>query len=552
MLILSLLFTLLVSAFASTAKTGINSSKHHDLPLLELPYGTWRAHHYNDQADVYTFRNIRYAAPPLGELRWAEPSPPKFFPDVQDGSYGHNCIPAAVPDSFDSPIFENITKNAAEDCLFLDVYVPGNALVNPTSSIPVVVWIHGGGFVTGSKDQAIEQGYFDGTSLIQRADDNLIVVSINYRLGGFGFLAGEPLQTHGVFNAGLHDQRAALAWVQSYIHLLGGDPSNVSAWGQSAGAGSLMYHLIAKGGELDPLFKRAILQSPAFGTNPDLRRHYQRFGSFAVAAGCEGIGIGIDALKCLRLANSSALRKANAEVFLWDASPVPDGKYIRNPALVEYSRGNTWKHLDSLIVSHVVDEGSLYVPDPLPSNFLSSVISGLLPENSTKQVQKIVHMYESLYANSSTKERASAVYRDLILTCNIRTLLTAYTNPTQTQPSSWALQYSFIDNVLNGTHGSDAPATWYNSELQGYTVPLFAEYQRYLTNHARTGNPNLPWSGEYELGYWPGVWGLDDGERPRGVFNFTNWGFGVIEDGQMLGSVCGVWIREFLEAVGLK
>lgn len=112
---------------------------------------------------VYTFRNIRYAAPPLGELRWAKPAPPNFLSEVQDGSYGHNCIPSPVSGNFSGPSWDNITKNAAEgkrglflvnigqrtlssaDCLFLDVYVPGKVLRRQKESVAVIVWIHGGG-----------------------------------------------------------------------------------------------------------------------------------------------------------------------------------------------------------------------------------------------------------------------------------------------------------------------------------------------------------------------------------------------------------------------
>jgi carboxylesterase type B len=180
-------------------------------------------------------------------------------------------------------------------------------------------------------------GYYDGTSLVSRADNNLIVVSINYRLGGLGFLAGEPIVTQGDFNVGLHDQRAALEWVQSYIHLLGGDRHNVSAWGQSAGGGSIMHHLIAEGGTLDPLFRKALLQSPAFPVNADPSIYQKRFETFAAAAGCPAKGE--NSLRCLRAANSSALAKANEKVFAGEASPIPDGKYIRSPALVEYARG---------------------------------------------------------------------------------------------------------------------------------------------------------------------------------------------------------------------
>ncbi|KAI7973720.1 hypothetical protein EIK77_004326 [Talaromyces pinophilus] len=136
MLIFGSFFTIFVLAIvpelASSLDTGSSSEHSHNLPLLKLPYGTWRAHQYNVEADVrlslgllsypsgtnssqvYVFRNIRYAAPPLGELRWSKPAPPKFIPGIQDGSYGHNCIPAPIPDQFFMPGVKNLTKNSAE------------------------------------------------------------------------------------------------------------------------------------------------------------------------------------------------------------------------------------------------------------------------------------------------------------------------------------------------------------------------------------------------------------------------------------------------------
>ncbi|KAL2818016.1 Alpha/Beta hydrolase protein [Aspergillus granulosus] len=541
--------------------------RHRDvLPVLKLPYGKWRAYSYNSEADVYTFRNIRYAAPPIGDLRWATPAPPEFVAGIQDGSYGHNCIPGPIPPEFDSPIFENITKNANEDCLFLDIYVPGKALKSHRPSVPVVVWIHGGAYVTGSKDQGISIGYFDGTSLIQRAEQNLIVVSINYRLGAFGFLAGEPLRGEGngtcttrtsaVFNAGLHDQRAALKWVQSYIHLLGGDANNVSAWGQSAGAGSIMHHLIAKGGTLDPLFKTAALYSPGFGTSADEAKTEAQFEAFAGAVGCPVKGT--DALRCLRAANTTVLKEANVNIFAGAANPVPDGEYIQNVALLEYSQGNlsvvafaheeaelnqagnTWPHLNSLIVSHVLDEGALFVPPQIPPNFIESYISGLLPPNSTAGTNRMVSLYESIYANSTTTELASVVSRDMIFTCNIYAAVQQYNN-------SWAFQYSYIDGVTNGTHGSDVLAIWYNPTLQGFEEPLFEQYQRYLTTFAHTGDPNKPRGHGNESEFWPRV--DSKGEMLSEVLDLTNEGFEIIQDEQVRRDVCGAWIEVLGEAI---
>ncbi|KAL2859560.1 carboxylesterase family protein [Aspergillus pseudodeflectus] len=527
---LTLLVPAIASSLTSSANIGITFEPSHDLPLLKLPYGTWRAYEFNSEEDVYTFRNIRYAAPPVGDLRWSKPAPPKSIHGIQDGSYGPNCIQDEIPDVFFMPGVKGLFGSADEDCLFLDIYVPGKALRKRKSKVPVVVWIHGGAYVSGSKDQAVKSGYYNGTSLIKRADDDLIVVTINYRLG-------------------LHDQRAAMSWVQKYIHLLGGDRDNVSAWGQSAGAGSLIYHLIAEGGKLDPLFRRVIMQSPSVDTSVNTQVSYERFETFAAAVGCPTKGV--DSLHCLRLANSTALRKANEEVFIGISFPVPDGKYIQSPALVEYAKGNTWKDIDSVLVSHVLDEGSLSVPDDVPEGLLQHFITSSLPPNSTTQATSMIALFESLYANYTEKEKVAAVYTTLFFTCNIRAVLEAYPNP------AWAFQYSFMDGDINATHAADMPATWYSSELplpDNYTGtvsdPLFSQFQRYLTNHARTGNPNTPCSRkpEYKLAYWPKVSWLD-ADVPRDVLNMVNEGFEVISDEQMSKAVCDAWTRALMEAV---
>ncbi|KAK5661966.1 hypothetical protein OQA88_10077 [Cercophora sp. LCS_1] len=150
-----------------------------------------------------------------------------------------------------------------EDCLFLDVYVPGKALRNPSLKLPVVVWIFGGAYMFGEKSMP-NLPLYDGSGMMGTVDNGMIFVSMNYRLPTFGWLGGTTVEREGVPNAGLWDQRAAFQWVRDHIHLLGGDPTKVTAVGESAGAGSIIHHLVGNGGELDPLLSKAILQSPAF------------------------------------------------------------------------------------------------------------------------------------------------------------------------------------------------------------------------------------------------------------------------------------------------
>lgn len=116
---------------------------------------------------------------------------------------------------------------SSEDCLFLDLFVPGKAFKSP-EKLPVINYIYGGAFIVGAKD-----GMYDGTPLVKQSSGNVIVVVGNYRLGAFGFLAGPTVEREGTPNAGFWDQRATLEWIHQNIHLVNGDPDNLSVWGES-------------------------------------------------------------------------------------------------------------------------------------------------------------------------------------------------------------------------------------------------------------------------------------------------------------------------------
>ena len=157
-----------------------------------------------------------------------------------------------------------------EDCLFLDVVVPQqifqgrcNSKSNCSSGSPVLVWIYGGGYTAGEKSAYNAAGLIKASQASKAA--GVIFVSLNYRLGAFGWLSGPTFQSDGVANAGLYDQRLALHWIQDHIHLFGGDPKRVTVIGESAGGGSIMHQITAFGGLKGPApFQQAILQSPGF------------------------------------------------------------------------------------------------------------------------------------------------------------------------------------------------------------------------------------------------------------------------------------------------
>jgi para-nitrobenzyl esterase len=203
---------------------------------------------------VCVYRGIPYARPPVGDLRFRPPKPPEPWIEVRDAS-AFGPIAMQSPSPLES-MFGGKRPATSEDCLSVNVWTPGPG--DGRADRPVMVWIHGGAFVTGSGSTP----WYDGMSFAERHD--CVVVTLNYRLGAFGFLhladlGGEAYASSG--NVGLLDQAAALAWVRDNIAAFGGDPSNVTVFGESAGAmsiGTLLAMPAARG-----LFRRAIPQSGA-------------------------------------------------------------------------------------------------------------------------------------------------------------------------------------------------------------------------------------------------------------------------------------------------
>ena len=229
-------------------------------------------------ADHRFFSGIPYAAPPVGPLRWQPPAPVAAWTGVRDATRpGSRCVQDDANDL-------DPGRGSSEDCLNLTVWTP------PPSDEPraVLVWIHGGGFVNGSGD------FYSARRLASRGD--IIVVTINYRLGALGFLAHPALGPPGaVGNYGLADQQAALRWVRDNIANFGGDPGEVTIGGESAGGMSVCDHLVAPGSA--GLFRAAIIQSAPCQAQASLPVAEQRSVDYATSLGC---GPGELAAQCLR------------------------------------------------------------------------------------------------------------------------------------------------------------------------------------------------------------------------------------------------------------
>lgn len=195
------------------------------------------------------FGNLPFAAPPVGNLRFAPPEPPPpWAPAILESSmYGPDCW------QVQDPILNPSPNRMSEDCLTLNIFTPAGQ-VHSKKALPVLVWLHGGAFQQGGSNRP----EYDGRRLAER---DLVVVTLNYRLGVLGFLVSSSDNLYG--NFGLMDQRAALDWIKSNIAAFGGDPSQITLMGESAGAIMISLHLMMEGA--GTLFHRVIMQSNALG-----------------------------------------------------------------------------------------------------------------------------------------------------------------------------------------------------------------------------------------------------------------------------------------------
>ncbi|CAA7269132.1 unnamed protein product [Cyclocybe aegerita] len=263
---------------------------------ISLDYGTFVGFR-NDTNGITYFQGIRYADPPIGELRWRAPVSPPTSPlgTVNATEFAVACI---------RTVQVTVAAGTSEDCLFGNVYVPPNTSTD--DRLPVLVWFHGGGYQTGNTRTA------PPNFIMNSSAKPFVFASFEYRLGQFGFLGGSQIKEDGDLNAGFLDQLAALRWVQRYIHNFGGDSKQVTIWGQSAGAGSTMFHLLANNGNNEGLFRAAIGDSPPLTFVPAYNETYVEgvFTQFASFTDCANQGP--STLQCLRSTNITSNMLARA------------------------------------------------------------------------------------------------------------------------------------------------------------------------------------------------------------------------------------------------
>jgi para-nitrobenzyl esterase len=334
-----------------------------------------------------TFGNIPFAAPPVGENRWRDPRPAQAWHGVRDATKpGPRCAQAA---GLGEPV------SGTEDCLYLNVTTPAK---NPRKPRPVMVWIHGGGFVNGSASRYAAQ------SLATKND--VVVVTVNYRLGVFGFFGYPGLPGSGAF--GIADQQAALKWVQRNVRAFGGDARNVTIFGESAGGLSVCAQLASPGSA--GLFAKAIIQSGACGVPSQpgqtfwkARADVEKVGA-AQPLGCQDVA-------CLRNLPVSKL----LEVHTAFGFPAFDTRVLPiDPALAQRTGR---MHRVPTMVGSTHDEATLFAgmafPAVVPESAYRAQIAGYFGE---AEADRIVARYP-VNGNGDARDEIATLLTDSSFGC---------------------------------------------------------------------------------------------------------------------------------------
>ena len=303
------------------------------MPLAEISTGCLRG---EAEGGVLAFRGVPFAQPPVGDLRWRAPEPPEPWPDVRDATaFGPCAIQSTIPGTV-GELIGIATHETSEDCLYLNVWTP--ALDN--AKRPVMVWIHGGGNTVGAGSQP----RVNGSRLAGVGD--VVVVTINYRLGALGFLHAPALGATG--NEALLDQVAALRWVRQEIGAFGGDAANVTVFGQSAG-GFDIAQLMAMPAA-DGAFDKAAPMSGSL-TTP--------VSADAAAVTAHVLANQFGGMDKLRAVPAADIHAAQGKIAGARWAPTRDGTVIAEDA-ADVLRAGRFTRAMPLLIGHTRDESTLF------------------------------------------------------------------------------------------------------------------------------------------------------------------------------------------------
>ncbi|KAL0065740.1 hypothetical protein AAF712_007223, partial [Marasmius tenuissimus] len=384
--------------------------------IVDLGYAQYQGV-FNETTNVTSFTGIRYAAAPVGDLRWRAPALPLNVTDgiQQADSWPAQCYQAGLPGAEPT--------NASEDCLFLNVFHPGDSAT--AENLPVIVWIHGGGYVLGS---ALG---FHGADLISQSNGGVVVVTIQYRLGIFGFLAGNEVHAGGALNAGLLDQNFALRWVNKHISKFGGDPDRVTIWGQSAGAGSVLQQVIAEDGQTSPQLFRGAISSSMFLPSQYAYNDTIPQTSYDQVVDAANCTTSQDTLNCLRDADVNALQAANENINagilsgVFISVPVVDGTFIKQRPTQALREGKI--NGGALYAIHNTNEGVIFVNQSAPALNASQYAAKLFPNLTPQDTATVAELYADLGSDLAQED---LIMGEAIFVCPTYFFANAFRNRT--------------------------------------------------------------------------------------------------------------------------
>ncbi len=472
--------------------------------------GTWQS-----KESIAVFKGVPFAKPPIGNLRWRPPQPVESWTGIkkatkfgayaiQQGSFIHAFLDGLVDGQgwgwlrtfFIKTLLKIApTPKESEDCLYLNVRTPS---MEETAKLPVMVWIHGGDHQDGSGNDI----YYDSNTISEKG---IVFVSINYRLGLMGYFTHPELSQESENkvsgNYGTLDQIAALEWVRDNITAFGGDPNNVTIFGESAGGESVAHLLsspLSKG-----LFHKAILQSPAnsgqmqhlFEPFLDYPKGEDRGTAFAAAAGITGN----NQLEKLRQLSATQLQKIiQQQDTLAGFYPIIDGYVLPKSPFLAFEEGE--QHKVPVLLGSNANEGTLIhamFPTPMMEFRFQPIASDKLPaifyEQFSEEAEALIKLYPGLEKRAAKAEidflgddmfgAKARFYAEKITQANQPSYYYLFN---RTPPSPRQSAGAFHAAELPFVHGKSVPIL----PLDEADQKLSAVMVNYWTQFAKTGNPN--------------------------------------------------------------
>ncbi|XP_053234525.1 cholinesterase-like isoform X1 [Podarcis raffonei] len=462
---------------------------------------------------VTAYLGIPYAEPPVGKLRFQKALPHQPWSQVLEAtSYGNSCHQSIFSGIPDADVWAPNTP-LSEDCLFLNIWVPHP---RPSTPTPVLVFIHGGGFFSGTSSLDV----YKGESLA--STERVIVVNLNYRLGMLGFLSMPPAAPG---NWGLLDQQLALRWVHENAAAFGGDPTRVTIFGHSAGAAAVGFHLLSPGSQ--PLFAQAVIQSGspsaiwAWGSPEEAK---QKSLTIAQLVGCAD-GDDSAVLSCLQAKDAAEF--SPQEMLFFEKSkylidlpviPTTDGDFLPDDPQKLLEPGHI--KLKPVLIGFTSDEGNTFMPFSFPGierhqfthELLLKGIQMAIRNATQEDVQAVALEYSKEGQDPVQYYRAlSQSFRDYFFSCPMDEFskkLEEVGSPVYAYYFKHHTSGSFWPEWVGAPHDAELPYLFGTLEKalaanQTYTeaeADLSRRVMRYWAEFSRSGKPTGSAAGEVE---WP-------------------------------------------------